>query len=338
MKTIKTQRIIYFFIFILLNSVLIYGQASPIEIHKSEADKLDDIWISALNHTYKLIAEAEKDVNKKDIIKIKAKLHYNAGSLLYDLNRYKESINEFDKSVNLQPLEFVFFKRGMCYYKLREFVYTINDFDSQLDLLSKPNDSNQKEVNDIIFKCYILKGLCYGELKNYEKAVEECTSYIEKYKNSDNVFQAYFFRAGYNSELEKTREAVYDFTSVINLSKDKDMSTYKVALFSRAFERVKLKDNFGALNDLDKSILLDSTDIEPYVLRSEIYLKMGKPNLALTNANQALNLNKNHLNALITRGKSKIALKDIKGGCMDFSRAGELGSDVAWDLIKNNCQ
>jgi tetratricopeptide (TPR) repeat protein len=338
MKTTQTQRIIYFFIFIFLNSGKFYGQISPSEIHKSESNKLDDILISALNHTYKKIAEVEKDANQKNINQIKAKLHYNAGSLLYDLNRFQESINEFNKSVSLLPIESVFFKRGMCYYKLRKYGYAINDLDSQIDLFDKNNQLNQKELNDIIFKCYIIKGICYSELKNFEKAVEECTTYIEKFKNYDNVFQAHFFRAGYYSELEKTREAVYDFTSVINLAKEKDFSLYKVAIFSRAFERVKLKDNYGALGDLDKMLLLESNHIESYVLRSEIYLKIGNANLALTNANQALNLNTNHINALISRGKSKIYLKDLKGGCMDFSRAGELGSDLAWDLIKNNCQ
>lgn len=340
MKSSILKNTIKSFFYILIASLSSRAQdfPSPSELQKEESNNLNKRISSTLSRIKRLISEAENDTSNTNTKQIKAKLHYDAGILHYELNQYRESINEFTNSITLKPIEDVFFKRASSYFKLNEFGYAIIDSDSQLEYFANTKDLNRDKVNDLIFRCYMLKGICYNKLKNNNKAIEEYSYFIDNYNDNYNAFKAYFFRAGCYVEQNKIRDAVYDFTSVINLSKDKDISTYKVALFSRAFERVKLKDNFGALNDLDKSILLDSTDIEPYVLRSEIYLKMGNPNLALTNANQALNLNKNHLNALITRGKSKIALKDIKGGCMDFSRAGELGSDIAWDLIKNNCQ
>lgn len=340
MKSSIFNNTIKSFFYILIASLSSRAQnfPGPLELKKEEANNLNKRVISTLSRIKQLISEADDDTSNSNTKQIKSKLHFDAGILHYELNQYNESINEFTNSITLEPIEDVFYKRALSYFKLNEFGYAIIDSDSQLQYITNNKGFKEDKVNDLIFRCYMLKGICYNNLKNNNKAIEEYSYFIDNYNNNYNTYKAYFFRAGCYVEQNKIREAVYDFTSVINLSKDKDFSLYKAALFSRAFERVKLKDNFGALNDLDKSILLDSTDVESYVLRSEIYLKMGNPNLALTNANQALNLNKNHLNALIARGKSKIALHDIKGGCIDFSRAGELGSDVAWDLIKNHCQ
>ena len=42
--------------------------------------------------------------------------------------------------------------------------------------------------------------------------------------------------------------------------------------------------------------------------------------------------------AYIGRGTAKIELKDNEGGCLDFSKAGELGLAEAYEAIKLYCQ
>ncbi len=41
--------------------------------------------------------------------------------------------------------------------------------------------------------------------------------------------------------------------------------------------------------------------------------------------------------AYYNRGLAKIQLGQIDGGCLDLSKAGELGADKAYDLIKKYC-
>jgi hypothetical protein len=41
--------------------------------------------------------------------------------------------------------------------------------------------------------------------------------------------------------------------------------------------------------------------------------------------------------AYFARGLAKVALKDTNGGCLDFSKAGELGDNRAYEAIKKIC-
>jgi hypothetical protein len=48
-------------------------------------------------------------------------------------------------------------------------------------------------------------------------------------------------------------------------------------------------------------------------------------------------LNPKNGEAYISRGDSKIAIKDKAGACKDFSKAGELGEEKAYEAINENC-
>ena len=51
----------------------------------------------------------------------------------------------------------------------------------------------------------------------------------------------------------------------------------------------------------------------------------------------AIKLNPNDVSAFINRGHSKKLLNDKKGACLDYSKAGELGYEQAYDFIKEYC-
>jgi hypothetical protein len=58
---------------------------------------------------------------------------------------------------------------------------------------------------------------------------------------------------------------------------------------------------------------------------------------AILDFNMAIELNPKSGDAYYSRGLAKIALNDVNGGCLDLSKAGELGYDRAYEVIKKLC-
>ena len=67
-------------------------------------------------------------------------------------------------------------------------------------------------------------------------------------------------------------------------------------------------------------------------------MKLGDNRGAIEDNNKAIELNPDYALAYLNRGAAKYNLGDKNGGCLDFSKAGELGYEDAYDLIKKYCQ
>jgi len=68
---------------------------------------------------------------------------------------------------------------------------------------------------------------------------------------------------------------------------------------------------------------------------SKSYLKDEKGNIA--DCDIAIEINQNYSKAYYSRGLSKIYIGQIDNGCKDLSKAGELGYEQAYELIKKYC-
>ena len=98
---------------------------------------------------------------------------------------------------------------------------------------------------------------------------------------------------------------------------------------------------------MKKSILLLFILLIPVLAcsqTSEDFFEKGiaKSNLgdykgAIQDYNKAIELNPNYVLAYNNRGISKIALGQKVSGCLDLSKAGELGAIQAYDMIKQFC-
>ena len=56
---------------------------------------------------------------------------------------------------------------------------------------------------------------------------------------------------------------------------------------------------------------------------------------ALVNYNKAIELNPHFAEAYYNRGLIQIYMKDTRKGCLDISKAGELGITEAYKVLKN---
>jgi hypothetical protein len=52
---------------------------------------------------------------------------------------------------------------------------------------------------------------------------------------------------------------------------------------------------------------------------------------------KAIEINPKYTQAYYSKGISRIAIGQKDSGCLDLSKAGELGSEKAYEVIKKNC-
>lgn len=127
--------------------------------------------------------------------------------------------------------------------------------------------------------------------------------------NRDPNELSYSNRALAKLKLQDFRGAIIDFTKAIEICKnvkDKSNSIDKHCndyYYFRGLAKIGLGDNFGAKNDFSLAIFHNAKDDEAYY----------------------------------QRGIVRIKFKEINEGCLDLSKAGELGNTQAYLEIKNYC-
>jgi tetratricopeptide (TPR) repeat protein len=74
-----------------------------------------------------------------------------------------------------------------------------------------------------------------------------------------------------------------------------------------------------------------------YYNRGNVYLKNEQYYMALDEYNKAIEGDASFAEAYFNRGLVKILLGDIDGGASDLSKAGELGIEKSYNVIKRYC-
>jgi tetratricopeptide (TPR) repeat protein len=215
-----------------------------------------------------------------------------------------------------------YFKNGYEKSELNDFKGAIIDYTKAIEL---------KLGNDA--ECYYKRGLLKYKLQdfrgasldmqkawvgNYDQKLSDSQiclnigSAMSKYKDFSNAFdfidksieynprniEAYLLRAFIKRDLKDYKGEIQDYNVVLGL----DIKN-EVAFFSRGDAKAHLGYYLEAIEDFNKVILLDPKS-------SIVYLKRGLTHLLLNNTNNA---------------------------CLDFSKAGELGSEEAYEMIKKYC-
>jgi tetratricopeptide (TPR) repeat protein len=145
--------------------------------------------------------------------------------------------------------------------------------------------------------------------EDYRGTISDINKAIELEPNNT---QAYELRASAKNNLQDYRGAIMDYTKAIQLHESlyNEVGIYNTTNFdiarryyNRAICKEKLKDYRGAIADYNKAIDNKPDDYSFY----------------------------------INRGLIKDLTGDKNGACLDWSKAGELGSERAYELIKDYC-
>jgi len=198
---------------------------------------------------------------------------------------------------------------------------------------------------------YYQRGLVNFKLHNYLNANEDFTRVL---LDSDyvNLKYCFFYRAFCWGEAGNYIFAVQDYTKFLNLDKFKSVSSAE-ALYYRGFYKVKLDDNRGAISDYELAIEMYSGAyessknknqiyfqklIDTYITRGLAYAEIKKWDDAIGNYNTVIKMKPDYATAFHLKGLSEIGKGDLDAGCLDLSKAGELGSTDAYNDIKIHCK
>ena len=128
------------------------------------------------------------------------------------------------------------------------------------------------------------------------------------------------------------RDAFADYNKAIELNPN-----YGYAYLTRGLAKEALKDYRGAIADYNRAIELKPNYAEYYHYRGVAKARLEDYKGAIADFTEAIELKPNYAEAYMQRGMSKLILGQKDEGCVDLSKAGELGYYKAYDAIKQFC-
>jgi len=180
--------------------------------------------------------------------------------------------------------------------RIDELVYSYDRDDYErviqiLNELQRKNEISPTSQN----ACFYRRGICYYELNEFAKAIENLGCVIG---TSDESPIALTYRGNAYRLLKKYEEALRDLDRAVDLDEK-----YAWAIASRAETYRLMGRNEDAIKDFDRAISLDEKYTWAIASRGETYCSIGKHKEALIDFNQAISLNNNYKWAILQRRK-----------------------------------
>lgn len=172
---------------------------------------------------------------------------------------------------------------------------------------------------------HFVRGISQSLIKQYTNSVNTYTTAIEL--NPSNPF-LYLNRS-------TTRAEMIDFISSI------DNSYQRISIDSDPANRLQnnSKRTYSydeAVADLNKVIKLYPDFAHAYYNRANLRALSGDLPAAFEDYTRAIELNPHFAEAYYNRGITQLFMKDTRKGCLDLSKAGELGITEAYELLKHH--
>jgi tetratricopeptide (TPR) repeat protein len=185
----------------------------------------------------------------------------------------------------------------------------------------------QEVTNSHKWKTLFAYGVTQSLIKQYTAAVNTFTAAINE--NPTNPF-LYLNRS-------TTRAEMIDFISSI------DNSYQRITIDSDPASRLKNNStrtyNYDeAIADLNKALKLYPDFAVALYNRANLHAISGDLPEAYEDYTRAIELNPYFAEAYYNRGLIQIFMKDTRKGCLDISKAGELGVEEAYEVLKEYTQ
>ena len=172
-------------------------------------------------------------------------------------------------------------------------------------------------------------GMNFYEKKQYVEAILHFNKAIEQ---DDQYAQAYFMRGSIKENFEDRHGAMQDYNRAIELNK-----SYSEAYFARGNVKYILQDYYGAIDDFSKVIELDDNNVKAYLKRGEAKQQLEAYEDAINDCSRIIEINNKDVDAYFLRGILRIEYGQLEKGCLDLSKAGEMGDLKAYELIRERC-
>jgi len=157
------------------------------------------------------------------------------------------------------------------------------------------------------------------------------------YSSFGQSAEEYFDSGNQKFESKNYSGAIADISKAIELKSD-----YVAAYFLRAEAKKNLKDFRGSLLDFNKALSIkpsnDTTMAVVYLDRGMVKLNLNDLIGGESDFTKAIAIKSHYAEAYFNRGIARLMLKKKSAGCMDLSKAGELGLSRAYEIIQEECQ
>ncbi|MEO8472687.1 MAG: hypothetical protein ABI477_10840 [Chryseolinea sp.] len=147
-----------------------------------------------------------------------------------------------------------------------------------------------------------------------------------------NYAPAYFMRGNIKDNFDDRHGAMKDY----NLAIEKNPK-FSDAFLARGNVKMKLLDYYGAIADFTSCISFNENDVQAYFNRGKARQSLLAYEDAINDCTKIIHINSKNHDAYFMRGVLRIEFGDIKNGCLDLSKAGELGDLKAYEMIKERC-
>jgi tetratricopeptide (TPR) repeat protein len=178
-------------------------------------------------------------------------------------------------------------------------------------------------------KDYTQRGREFYEKREYTEALINLNKAIEI---DPNFAQAYYVRGNIKDAFDDRHGAMKDY----NIALEKN-SKFTDVFFARGNVKMKLQDYYGAIADYSSAISFNENYIEAYYQRGRAKQFLQAYEDAINDCSKIIQLNAKSVDAYYMRGILRIDFGDVKNGCLDLSKAGELGDLKAYEVIKERC-
>jgi tetratricopeptide (TPR) repeat protein len=178
-------------------------------------------------------------------------------------------------------------------------------------------------------KDYTQKGIeCY-EKREYTEALISLNKAIDV----DPAYaRAYYIRANIKDAFDDRHGAMKDYNAALEKN-----PKFADAFFARGNVKMKLQDYYGAIDDYTSAITINENYIEAYYNRGKAKQYLQAYEDAINDCTKIIQINSKNVDAYYMRGILRINFGDLKNGCLDLSKAGELGDLKAYEAIKEKC-
>ena len=146
----------------------------------------------------------------------------------------------------------------------------------------------------------------------------------------------YFYeRAELRAQAGKFREAVMDYNTFFDA-----VSGDVTALFYYQREQAEMQCRMyqQALNDINKAVEMAPEDVDFWVEKGSVHLRVNQLDEAISAFNKAISMNDQYAAAYRMLGYCQAKQKKNKEACANFAKAKELGDTVVDQLIEKYCK
>jgi Tfp pilus assembly protein PilF len=167
------------------------------------------------------------------------------------------------------------------------------------------------------------------EKEDFKKAENDYTKAIE---TDPKNAMSYLLRGNAKSALNENASAVVDYSKAIELD-----STLSQAYFKRANAKAALRDTRGAAQDYNQTLLLDPMNKKAHYNLGVMQMRLKNYSEAIAYFDKATAIDASWSLPYYHKGVAKVNIGMLYTGCLDLSKAGELGFEPAYKAIKQKC-